>query len=146
MIVIVWYFDLQLCYQCILLLKLWVRFPFITRYYQYNIMWYSLSVTCNMSVDFSGYFGVILQLSWPPRYKRNIVESGVKHHKSNQPYYITILENIRTSMGFTYPIPDRWRMCTISYSIPRWRTAISCGQCRSSNMNYYAEIHRQTVE
>ena len=30
-------------------------------------------------------------------------------------------------MGFTYPIPDRWRMCTISYSIPRWRTAISWG-------------------
>jgi hypothetical protein len=46
----------------------------------------------------------------------------------------------------TYPIPDRWRMCTISYSIPRWRTAISCGQCRSSNMIYYAEMHRQTVE
>ena len=21
-------------------------------------------------------------------------------------------------MGFTYPIPDRWRMCTINYSIP----------------------------
>ena len=49
-------------------------------------------------------------------------------------------------MGFTYPIPDRWRMCTISYSISRWRTAISCGQCRSSNMIYYAEIHRQTFE
>ena len=49
-------------------------------------------------------------------------------------------------MGFTYPIPDRWCMCTISYSIPRWRTAISCGQCRSSNMIYYAEMHRQTVE
>jgi hypothetical protein len=49
-------------------------------------------------------------------------------------------------MGFTYPIPDRWRMCTISYSIPRWRTAISCGQCRGSNMIYYVEMHRQTVE
>ena len=47
-------------------------------------------------------------------------------------------------MGFTYPIPDRWRMCTISYSIPRWRTAISCGQCRGSNMIYYAEMHRKT--
>jgi uncharacterized integral membrane protein len=33
---------------------------------------------------------------------------------------------------YTYPIPGRWSMCTISYSIPRWRTAISCGQCRSS--------------
>ena len=50
------------------------------------------------------------------------------------------------SMGFTYPISDRWCMCTIRYSIPRWRTAISCGQCRSSNMIYYAEMHRQTVK
>jgi hypothetical protein len=49
-------------------------------------------------------------------------------------------------MGFTYPIPERWRMCTISYSIPRWQTAISCGRCRSSNMIWYAEMHRQTVE
>jgi hypothetical protein len=59
------------------------------------------------------------------------------------------LQNIQMivkAMGFTYPIPDRWRMCTISYSISRWRTAISCGQCRSSNMIYYAEIHRQTFE
>ena len=30
-------------------------------------------------------------------------------------------------MEFTYPIPDRWRMCTISHSIPRRRTAISWG-------------------
>ena len=22
------------------------------------------------------------------------------------------------------PFPERWRMCSISYSIPRWRTAI----------------------
>jgi hypothetical protein len=49
-------------------------------------------------------------------------------------------------VGEPYHIPDRWRMCTISYSIPRWRTAISCSQCRSSNMFYYAEMHRQTVE
>jgi hypothetical protein len=45
-----------------------------------------------------------------------------------------------------YFMPDRWRMCTISYSIPRWRTAISCGQCRSSNMIYYAEMQQQTVK
>ena len=49
-------------------------------------------------------------------------------------------------MGFTYPIPNRWHMCTISYSIPRCWTAISCGQCRNSNMIYYAEMHRQTFE
>jgi hypothetical protein len=50
------------------------------------------------------------------------------------------LDTMNISMGFTYPISDRWCMCTISYSIPRWRTATSCGQCRSSNMIYYAEI------
>ena len=27
-----------------------------------------------------------------------------------------------------------------------WRMAISCGQCQSSKMIYYAEMHRQTVE
>jgi hypothetical protein len=37
------------------------------------------------------------------------------------------LKPLWQSMGFTYSIPDRWRMCTISYSIPRWRTAISWG-------------------
>ena len=57
---------------------------------------------------------------------------------------LIVISGILHPMGFTYPIPDRWRMCTISYSIPRWRTAISCGQCRSSNMIYYAEM--QTFE
>jgi hypothetical protein len=43
-------------------------------------------------------------------------------------------------------IPDWWRMCTMSYSNPRWRTAISYGQGRSSKIIYYVEMHRQTVE
>ena len=29
---------------------------------------------------FSGYSGVLHQYNWPPRYNRNIVESGVKYH------------------------------------------------------------------
>jgi hypothetical protein len=33
-----------------------------------------------------------------------------------------------------------------SYSIPRWRTAISCGQCRISKMIYYTEMHWHTLE
>jgi hypothetical protein len=44
------------------------------------------------------------------------------------------------SMGFTYPIPDRWRMCTISYSIPRWWTAISCGQCQLTSKSSFSII------
>jgi hypothetical protein len=30
---------------------------------------------------FSGYSGFLHQLNSPPRYNRNIVESGIKHHK-----------------------------------------------------------------
>jgi len=35
--------------------KLWVRTPFMVRCTRYNIMWYSLSVTCGRSVVFLGY-------------------------------------------------------------------------------------------
>jgi hypothetical protein len=38
-----------------------------------------LTLVCQWLVVFSGY--------WPPRYNWNIVESGVKHHKLNQPTY-----------------------------------------------------------
>jgi hypothetical protein len=30
-------------------------------------------------------------------------------------------------------IPERWHMCAIRYSIPRWRTAISCGLSKLEN-------------
>jgi hypothetical protein len=43
-------------------------------------MWWSLSVTCDMSVVFHGYSGFLHQWNWMPRYNWNIVESGVKHH------------------------------------------------------------------
>jgi hypothetical protein len=42
-----------------------------------------LSVTCDMSVVFSGYSGFLLQANWPPRYNWNIVESGVKQNNHN---------------------------------------------------------------
>ena len=35
--------------------------------------------------DFLRAFRFLHQLNWPPRYNWNIVESGVKHHKTNQP-------------------------------------------------------------
>ena len=31
---------------------------------------------------FSGFSGFLHQYNWPPRYNRNIVESGVKHHQA----------------------------------------------------------------
>ena len=42
-------------------LKLWVRTPFMVRCTLYNSMWYSLSVTCDRSVAFSGYSGFLHQ-------------------------------------------------------------------------------------
>ena len=50
---------------------------------RYNIMWWSLSVTCGRSVDFSWYSGFLHQWNWPLRYSWNVVESGVKHHNPN---------------------------------------------------------------
>jgi hypothetical protein len=50
----------------------------------YNIMWYSLSVTCDRSVVFPGSSGFLHQWNWPPWYNWNIVESGVKHHQTNK--------------------------------------------------------------
>ena len=78
--VIVWQLDLQLRMQSV---------PIITDVVSsnpsqgevYNIMWYRLSVTCGRTGVFSGYSGF---LHWPPRYNWNIVESGVKNHKTNQ--------------------------------------------------------------
>jgi hypothetical protein len=43
-----------------------------------------MSVTCNRSVVYSGYFAFLHQENCPPRYNWNIVESGVKHHHPNQ--------------------------------------------------------------
>jgi len=44
-----WIYN-YLCNQCLSPLKLWVRTLLMPRCTQYNIMWYSLSVTCNRSV------------------------------------------------------------------------------------------------
>ena len=67
-----------MCNQC--LLTVWFRIPLMARCTRYNIIWYSLSVTCGRSVIFSGYSGFLHQWNWPPRYSGNIVERGVKHH------------------------------------------------------------------
>ena len=48
-----WIYN-YLCYQCLSPLKLWVRNPFMARCTtRCNVMWYSLSVTCDRSVVFS---------------------------------------------------------------------------------------------
>ena len=68
-----WIYN-YLCNQCLSPLKLWVR---------YNIMWSSLSVTCDRSMVFSGYSSFLHQWNRLPRYNWNIVESGAKHHNPN---------------------------------------------------------------
>jgi hypothetical protein len=40
---------------------LWVQVPLMARCTRYNIMWSSLSVTCDRSVFFSGYSGFLHQ-------------------------------------------------------------------------------------
>ena len=44
-----------------------------------------LSVTCDRSAVFTQYSGFLHQYNWLPRYNWNNFESGVKHHKNNQP-------------------------------------------------------------
>jgi hypothetical protein len=68
-----WIYN-YLCNQCLPPQKLWIRIPFMARCTLYNIMWYSLSVTCNRSVVFSGHSGFLHQSNWPPRYNWNTVE------------------------------------------------------------------------
>ena len=76
-----WIFN-YLCNQCLSPVT-WVRTLFMARCTRCNIMWYSLSVTCNRSMVFSGYFGFLHQKNWLPRYNWNFVENGVKHHQPN---------------------------------------------------------------
>ena len=49
-----WIYN-YLCSQCLSPLKLWVGISLMARCTRYNIMWYSLSVTCDMPVVFSGF-------------------------------------------------------------------------------------------
>jgi hypothetical protein len=53
-----------------------------------------LSVTCDRSVVFSRYSGFLHQWNWPPRYNWNIVESSIKHHKTNQLWKTTDLSQV----------------------------------------------------
>jgi len=52
---------------------------YISHLIENNIMWQSLSMPCDRSVVFFGSSGLLHQ------YNCNIVESGVKHQKTNQP-------------------------------------------------------------
>ena len=71
-----WIYN-YLCNQCLSPLKLWVWAPFMARCSWYNIMWSSLSVTCDRWGGFLKVLWFPPPIKWPPRYNWNIVESGV---------------------------------------------------------------------
>ena len=80
-----------LCNQCLSQLNVWVWIKLMMRCTWYNIMWWSLSVTCDRSVVFCVYSGFIHQYNWLLQYNWNIVESGVKHHSPNHNPSIVLL-------------------------------------------------------
>jgi len=55
-----WIYN-YMCNQCPSPLKLWFRTQFMARCTWFNIMWYSLSVTCDRSVVFCGYSSFLHQ-------------------------------------------------------------------------------------
>ena len=56
---VVWFtITYTICLSC---LMLWVQIPLMARCIQYIIMWYSLSVTCSISMIFSGFSGFLHQ-------------------------------------------------------------------------------------
>ena len=75
-----WMYN-YLCNQCLSPLNLWVWILLMARCTRTTL--YSLSVTCDRLVVFSGYSSFAHQKNWPPQYNWNIVESGIKHHNPN---------------------------------------------------------------
>ena len=72
-----------LCIQSLSPLTLWVRIPLRWGVLDTTLCdesWYS---DLRRSVVFSRYSGFLHQWNWPPRYRWNSVESGVKHHSTN---------------------------------------------------------------
>ena len=72
-----------LCIQSLSPLTLWVRIPLRRGVLDTTLCdesWYS---DLRRSGVFSWYSGFLHQWNWPPRYRWNSVESGVKHHSTN---------------------------------------------------------------
>jgi hypothetical protein len=96
-VVIAWYLDLQLSIQSVSITTNVVSYiPAQAMCTRYNIVWYSLSVTCERWVIFSGFSGFLHQEHLPPRYNWSIVASGVTHHNLTAPQ-ITL--NIKINHG-----------------------------------------------
>jgi len=80
---IVWLLDLQLPMQSVTITTDAVSSN-LDQGEVYNIMWESLSATCDKSIVFSGFSGFFHQKNWAPRYNWNIVERGVKYNQTNK--------------------------------------------------------------
>ena len=90
------------CNQCLSPQTLWVRTPPRQGLTRYNIMWYSLSLTCNRSVVFSG---SLHQYNRPPWYNWNIVESDIQHHKTKTNHKYNI-PSVSTNLTPATLFPD----------------------------------------
>ena len=88
-----------------------VRSPLMARFTRYNIMWYSLSVTCDRSEVFSSYSGFLHHWNWSPQYSWNIVESGGIGISIHFIWFLRTgfwqaLQGFFTGPGFTEMSPD----------------------------------------
>ena len=91
-----WIYN-YLCNHCLSPLKLWVRYPLMTRCNRYYIMGWSLSLTCSWSVVSPD--ALFPQQNWPPRYNWNYLQSGVKYHNSNpNPFFYVCFACLYTSI------------------------------------------------
>ena len=95
--VIVWLLDLQLPMHSVYITTDVVNSN-LDQGEVYNIMWYSLSVTFDRSVVFSGSSDFLNQWNWPPRYNWNIVEMGVKHHNPSPKIILILMSHYLTGM------------------------------------------------
>ena len=101
---------------------LWVR---ISTFYD--------KVTCDRSVVFSGSSGFPHQWNWPPRYSWNIVESGIKHHQTNNHWtsikWFRQVDWVRTSQASVTDQIGPWTWFTdmlliwvVHWSLSEWPT------------------------
>ena len=93
-------------------LKLWVRIPLMASCTRYNIMWYSLSITCSRSV-----FSLVSSNNKADRHNNNwnIAQSGVKHHKPIQLNQSNI-ENKYNNANYKCCSHHNWRWHSTHFS------------------------------
>jgi hypothetical protein len=104
-------------------------------------MWSSLSVTCDMSVVFSGSSRFLHQYNWPPRYNWNIVESGVKHHQTNKRHVYLCL---CYKFGFQTALDLYMRWIKLKMSIVHQKSSLGRISLTRAGRNFIKKIKENT--